>query len=197
MKPLWPDEPPDDGRPPGTVQGLLYNRPANTLIARMVHSEPPRHRLYYRRLPELAYRPVTVRDEWESQKDAHSCELMPYLIFNEMRLQEPEPTPAYLKIVLKGKALPPEPWRATWLGIRRFNLEKGEDTRILDRESFRVPPPYTSGWVSQILSVSADGSGVIGVVGLLRGSKMTYFVYELSFAEGLGRKIAELPQVFL
>ena len=88
--------------------------------------------------------------------------------------------PAYLRIGLKGKGLPREPWRAAWLGIRRFNLKTGEDTRILDRESFRIPPPYTSGWVSQILSVSADGSGVIGVVGLLRGSTMTYFVYELS-----------------
>jgi hypothetical protein len=51
--------------------------------------------------------------------------------------------------------------------------------------------------VSQILSVSPDGSGAVCVVGLTAGGAMTYFVYEVSFAEGLGRMIAELPQVFL
>jgi len=34
-------------------------------------------------------------------------------------------------------------------------------------------------------------------VGLTQGSQMKYFVYELSFVEGLRRMIAELPQVFL
>jgi len=145
MKPLWPDEPLDAARPPGHVHGLLYNRAAETLVAIMVRSEPPAHRLYYRRLPGTAYCPVGVRHELESQWDAHCCEQTPFLIFNEMRFREPRPTPAYLKAVLKGKGPPPEPWAADWFGIRRFNLETGEDTRVLDAESLRVPPPYTSG----------------------------------------------------
>jgi hypothetical protein len=75
--------------------------------------------------------------------------------------------------------------------------DRSSTDRVLDEESLHVPPPYTSGWVSQILSVSADGSGAVCVVGLTPGSQMTYFVYELSFNDGLGRKVAELPQVFL
>jgi hypothetical protein len=197
MKPLLPDELFDAGRPPGQVHGLLYNRPSNTLVAVMVRSDPPLHRLYYRRLPEMAYQPVGIRHELESQQDAHCSEQAPYLIFNEMCFREPRPTPAYLEVLLKGKDLPPEPWGADWLGIRRFNLETGEDKRVLDQEGLHPPPPYTSGWVSQILSVSADGSSAICVVGLTPGSQMTYFVYELFFADGLTRMIAELPQVFL
>ncbi len=153
MNPLWPDEPPDAGTPPGHVHQLLYNRPSETLVAVMVRSEPPSHRLYYRRLPSTAYSSVGVKHEFESQQDAHCCEQTPFLIFNEMRFREPHPTPAYLKTVLKDKGLPPEPWGADWLGIRRFNLETGEDTRVVDKESLRVPPPYTSGWVSQLLNV--------------------------------------------
>jgi hypothetical protein len=147
-------------------------------------------------LPGTAYSPVGVRHELESQQDAHCCEQAPFLVFNEMRFREPRPTPAYLQVVMKGK-VPPEPWGADWLGIRRFNLETGEDTLVLDKESLRPTPPYTSGWVSQLLSVSADGSNAVCVVGLTPGGTMKYFVYELSLAEGLGRMIAELPQVFL
>jgi hypothetical protein len=51
--------------------------------------------------------------------------------------------------------------------------------------------------VSQILSVTADGSGAVCVVGLTPGSRMQYFVYELSFNGGLQRLVAELPEVFL
>jgi hypothetical protein len=196
MKPFWPDEPSDDDRPPGHVHRLLYNRPSDTLIAITVGSEPPTHRLYYRRLPDTTYSPISVRHESESQQDAHCCDGTPFLIFNELRFREPRPTPDYLKIVLKGKALPPEGLGADWVGIRRFNLETGDDIRVLDEESLHLPPPYTSGWVSQILSVSADASGAVCAVGLTPGSMMKYFVYEVSFTNGLGRKVAELPQVF-
>ena len=189
-------KPSDAGRPTGTVHGLLYSRPANVLVAVMARSDPPAHRLYYRRLPGTAYHPIDVRDELESQQDAHCCERTPYLIFNEMRFREPRARPGYLDVVLKGK-VPPEPWGADWVGIRRVNLETGEDVRVLDEESLRPPPPHTSGWVSQILGVSADGSGAVCVVGLTPGSQMSYFVYELSFRDGLGRLVAELPHVFL
>jgi hypothetical protein len=174
----------------------LYSRPANVLVAVMAQANPPAQRLYYRRLPGNAYHPIDVRDERESQQDAHCCDGAPYLVFNEMRFREPRPRPAYLDVVLRGKG-PPEPWGADWVGIRRVNLETGEDVRVLDRESLRPPPPYTSGWVSQILSVSADGSEAVCVVGLTPGNQMRYFVCELSLEHGLGRLVAELPDVFL
>jgi hypothetical protein len=122
---------------------------------------------------------------------------MPFLIFNEMQFSKLRPTPAYLKVFLKGAELPHDGWGVNWVGIRRINLETGEDTQVLDQESLGVPPSYASGYVSRILSVSADGSGAVCVVGLMHGSQMKYFVYELSFDAGLGRKITELPNVFL
>jgi hypothetical protein len=197
MKSLWPDKPSGGNRPPGCVKGLLYNRPSDSLVAIMFRSAPPAHRLYFRRLPDSAYHPIGVRDEFESQADAHCCDRTPFLIFNEMRFREPRPSPAYLKFAFKGKELSPDIWGADWLGIRRFNLETGEDIRVLDKESFHVPPPYASGWVSQILSVSPDGSGAVCVVGLSSGGQVHYFVHELSFTDGLGAMIAELPRVFL
>ncbi len=101
------------------------------------------------------------------------------------------------KTFLKKKDLPSETWGANWLVVRRFNLETGEDTCVLDVESLHLPTPYTRGWVSQLLSVSPDASAAVCVVGLCGRSQIRYYVYELSFAEGLQRRIAELPHVFL
>jgi hypothetical protein len=199
MKHKWPQKPSDPGRPPGCVHALLYNRATDTLVAVMAQGfnlGPPVHRLYARRLPEATYHPVGVRDELESQRDAHSCERAPFLIFNELRFRKPQPMPAYLEVVLQGRKLPPEPWGADWIGIRRLDLETGEDTRVLDEGSLNPPPPYTSGWVSQILSVSADGSGAVCTVGLMPGGGVDYFVFEVSLAHGLRRMIAKLPDVF-
>jgi hypothetical protein len=118
-----------------------------------------------------------------------------------MRFREPEPrrTPVHLETALKGKgfSLPPEAWGADWLGIRRFNLATGEDEGVLDRKSLRPPPPYTSGWVSRILSASADGSGAVCQVGLTPGGGVDYYVAEVSLADGVRRLIARLPRVFL
>jgi hypothetical protein len=108
-------------------------------------------------------------------------------------------TPAYLEPLLKGKGLPPpsEAWGADWYGVRRVNLETGEDARVLDRESLQPPPPYTAGWVSGILSVSADGSSAVCTVGLTPGGGVDYWVLELSFFDGCRRMVAKLPQAFL
>jgi hypothetical protein len=154
-------------------------------------------RLYFRCLPAEAYRPVGVRHELESQEDAHCCEAAPFLIFNELRIRETQPIPAWLQQLSKGKRLPPAGHGADWLGIRRFNLETGEDQRLLDKETLHPIPPYTSGWVSRIMSVSVDGSSAVCTVGLTAGETMKYFVFEVSLADGLKRNITELPRVFL
>jgi hypothetical protein len=184
----------------GAPQRLLYNRPSDTLVvivARALDEGLTVQRLYHRHVAESSYQPVGVRDQLECQKDAHCCDDTPLLIFNEMRFREPRPRPAYLQEILKGKPAPPQGWGADWIGVRRFNLATEEDKRIVDKETLNPPAPYTSGWVSQIMSVFADGSGVVCKVGLSWGGRMDYFVYELSFTEGLKRKIAELPRVFL
>jgi hypothetical protein len=57
--------------------------------------------------------------------------------------------------------------------------------------------PYTSGWVSQILGVSADGSHAVCAVGLTPGGGVDYFVFEIALPGGLRRMVARLPDVFL
>jgi hypothetical protein len=206
MKPWTPYHPPGPDRPPGTVDRLLYSRPSNTLVVVMAHGLqrcPAAQRIYCRRLPDTNYLPIGVRDEveFESQQDAHCCDGAPFLIFNEMHIKkfEPDPVPGWVEAAFHGNKLPhqSERWWCDWLGIRRVNLETGEDVRVLDKESLHPPPPYTSGWVSDILSVSADGSEAVCTVELMRGGEMTYFVFEVSPAGGLKRQVAELPDVFL
>jgi hypothetical protein len=200
MKSQGSDEPTDAGRPRGCVDSLLYNRPADTLVAVMAQGSepgPPVHRLYARRLPEVTYRPIGVRHELESQNDAHSCERAPLLIYNELRFRERRPTPGYLEVVLRGRKPPPEPWGADWIGVRRFDLQTGDDTRVLEESSLHPPSPYMSGRVSAILSVSADGLNAFCKVGLIRGGGVDYFVFEVSLQHGLRRMIAKLPNVFM
>jgi hypothetical protein len=192
----WAGKLSEPGRPPGTAQGLLYNRSSQTLIADMLSDESPVHRLYYRKLPGTAYLSIAVQDEGDSQSDAQSCESSPYIIFNVMRYtrlpQPPPPAPWTIK-----EKEPSDPgWGGNWIGIHRFNLVTGEDARVFDELRLRLPQPFTSGWISGILSASNDGSGAVVVMGLSTGI-MRYFVYELSFIDGLGRQIAELPYTFL
>jgi hypothetical protein len=201
MLPALPEEPWKEVGIPGqcSVDRLLYNRPSDALIviASQRHEDgPPFQRLYYRRLPEKTYRPVPIRHPLESQTEALSCSDVPFVVFNELVFRKPEPVPEYLKAVTKGK-LPPQGHGADWRGIRRFNLISAEDKLLLDEENLAPFPPYTSGWVSGLISVSADGTGGICTVGLTAGGMMRYFVCELSFTEGIKKAIAELPHIFL
>jgi hypothetical protein len=203
VKPLFPEVPwSKAGIPAGSIEGLLYNGPSETLVTitcRRLPQGPSAYRLYFRRLPELIYHPVVPRDEWENQNNALCCEQAPFLFFNEFRfrpLPKAEPLPAYLQQLVKDQAEPPA-YGADWIGIRCFNLQTGEDRRVLDQETINPPSPYTIAWVSSLMSVNADGSGGVCRVSLSTGGIAKCFVHELSFTEGLGRRIAELPHVFV
>jgi len=179
------------------IRGLLYNRASESLVAiarSALEEQPPLQRLYYRHLPETTYRAVGIRHPLESQDDALCCEDAPFLIFNELRFREPERVPAFLQKVLKGT---PKGFGADWSGIRRVNLETGADELILDREKIHPFPPYTTGRVSRLISVSADGTDAVCTVGLSAGGRVDYFVCELSLAAGLRRTITKLAHPFL
>jgi hypothetical protein len=211
MKPSQPENAwGGSGLPPWSRERILYNAPAETVVAVMYRfgngvsfaEEAPVRRLYHRRLRDKTYQPVDARHKLESHEEPHCCQAMPFLIFNELRFEERRPTPEYLKAVLKGKDLPSRGWGMDWIGVRRVNLETGEDQRVLDELSLNAPPPYESGqgWVNSILSVSADGSTATCKVGLMTGGDIglvDYSLYEVSLTEGLKRKLADLPDAFL
>jgi len=181
------------------VHALLYNRPTNSLVAvtaRELDDGMQFQRLYYRRLPAEVYRPVGARDLLEDQKDPICCASAPFLFFNEMRYREIGRTPPYLKHLLKGQTSFPT-YGGDWFGVRRYNLETGEDRTVLDEDTLKPPTQYSRGWVARLLTVSADGRTAVASVGLQAGGRVTYFVCELSFTDGLKEIIAELPRVFL
>ena len=204
MKPLLPEEPFYDLGIPGqtAIKGLLYNSASGCLVAiahRQLELGPAVYRLYYRRLPAETYEPVGLRHELEDQSDVFSCEGSPFLIFNELRFRA-ELVPNYpewmIPLLPKGQA-EARGYGADWIGIRRFNLDTAEDKRVLDEETINPFPPYTRAWVSQLLSVSPDGTGCVCVAALTKGGKVDRFVCEASFTEGLKRQLAPLKRVFL
>jgi hypothetical protein len=205
MTPLPESRRSDNGLPEWTRERILYNSASNTLVAVMYRGfgaeDAPVRRLYYRRLPEKTYEPVPVRHELEGHEYAHCCQSAPFLIFNEIRYEATEPyapVSEYLKGLLKPEKVPQTGWGFDWTGIRRVNLETGEDRRVLEADSFhQIPRPYESWWVTRILSVSADGATAVCTVCLIAGGKADNCVYEVSLAEGLKQKIADLPHNIL
>jgi hypothetical protein len=186
MNPRLPEDSSRPINPPGLIDRLLYNRPSHSLVAVMdvrLKKGQPAQRLYYRRLPAEAYRPVGVRHELESQQDAHCCEAAPYLVYNAIRFESQRDREGGFE--------------ANWVGIRRFNLETGLDEQVLDERTLCLGTPESSGWMSRIMGVSSDGSGAVCTVGLTTCGEGGYFVYEVSFAEGLKRMVTKLPRVFL
>jgi hypothetical protein len=184
---------------PSRIEGLLFSQATESLVAvtcqRLAAGMEVR-RLYYRRLPEELYRPVSVRHPLESQVDAVCCGNAPVLLFNEMRFCEPKPKSWYPSELLKGQHEPPVGHGADWLGVRRIDLRTGKDETVLDERTISPPPPFVGGWVSRLMSVSTDGSSAICQVGLDLGGQMRYFVCEVGLPGGLKRTIAELPNVF-
>jgi hypothetical protein len=173
------------------VDRLLYNRTCESLVVvirKQLNTRLNVNRLYFRGVADTSYDAVPVQHSCESQEDAACCEAAPFLIYNEMRLSPPAPRSS-------GCA-------ADWKGIRRFNLTTGLSQLVLDKESLRPPRPYTAGWVSSIIAPWPDGSGAVCRVGLEKCESsnrvvMDYFVFEISFQDGLLRQIAALPRVFL
>jgi hypothetical protein len=168
---------------------LLYNRVADVLIvvAQTELGTVPVKRLYFRPVTEPSYHPVPVQDSLEIQEDPASSETAAYLIYNEMRLRPPQP--GFSEV------------GADWVSVRRFSFETMVSEIVLDRPGLRPPPPYLSGWVSGILAVWPDGTGAVCSVGFKKtagngGFVVDYFVYDVSFKDGLRRQITALPQVF-
>ena len=82
---------------------------------------------------------------------------------------------------MKGQPEQPVYHGADWMCVRRFNLRTGDHETVLDENTILPPPPFIGGWVSSLMSVSADGSSALCTVGLDLGGQMKYFVCEVGF----------------
>ena len=173
------------------VERLLYNRPSNTLVAvvntLVEGSKLSVFRHYVRAATATHYSPVNARHDCESQMSAACCEAAPFMIYNEWRFRAHEETSTHA---------------ADWECVAQVDLATGIGETVLDAYSLRPPPPYNSGWISDILAAWPDGSGAVCKIALaiVEGNAklaIGYFVYDVSFKDGLVRQITSLPHIFL
>lgn len=186
MKPEEPVRPWEHIEIPGLsrIRALLCSRAAESLVvvtSQRLEEGMEVRRLYYRRLPWELYSPVSVRHPLESQQDATCCWDAPFLFYNEMRFRTTEPKSWYPSELMKGQPEQPVYHGADWMCVRRFNLRTGDHETVLDENTILPPPPFIGGWVSSLMSVSADGSSALCTVGLDLGGQMKYFVCEVGF----------------
>jgi hypothetical protein len=173
---------------------LMYNATAQGLVAEVLtHIEPGKglavKRLYYRSVDASRYRPVPSASTLVTHEDGASCAAAAFVIYNELRFRTAESD------VDSGAA--------DWLALRRFDLVTGVSDSSVDAECLCVPAPYVAGWISQIMSAWPDGDGAVCTVGLERPPDINqkvvvdYYVYDVSFKEGLRRQITPLPHIHL
>jgi hypothetical protein len=55
-----------------------------------------------------------------------------------------------------------------WEGLYSFDIQTGTSVQLASRDSLSLPPPYTEGWVNDIVSVSADANQLYLRIGALR-----------------------------
>jgi hypothetical protein len=184
---------------PSHVETLLYSPTAASLVAvtsRRLEEGFEVRRLYYRPVSWGLYMPVGVRHPMETQNDAVCCCDAPYLFFNVWRYQAIDPRWWYPSEILGSRLAPSPGFGADWFGVDRFDLRTGEHQTVLDERTMLLPPGYVGGWISRIMSVSADGASAICHAGLDLGGQVRYFVCEVELFDGSTTIIAELPDVW-
>jgi hypothetical protein len=64
-----------------------------------------------------------------------------------------------------------------WLAVGRFNLTNRLAESVITKNGFRVPPPYTRGWVSQLLGVISGDTAILCCCGFQgpEGGKVHYW----------------------
>jgi hypothetical protein len=54
-----------------------------------------------------------------------------------------------------------------WEGLYSFDLQKRTERKLADKNSLRFPAPYSEGWVTGLVNVSADASELYLTMGLM------------------------------
>lgn len=162
---------------------LAYHEPTCTLIA---HTRPlkavlPGERLSFRRLGDTHYQPIGEFPEAVSIKSFVLDSTRPALYFVTFVWRELE----------GGESA------GDWDGLYRFDLEQHRCDRLAQRGGLRAPEGDWEIWLSDLLSVSNDGRGLICIVPLGRSqSDFAYWVAHLNLADLSLTAITKLEAVF-
>lgn len=128
---------------------LLYNPPAETVIAelRSVGEEFLPNRIYTRHKDSAKYELLGEPDALISYESVATALARPLVFYNTFKLTNVSATSA-------GK----REYAMDWDGLYSLELKKQTHSKIASKDALALPPPYSEGWVSSLVSVSDDGS---------------------------------------
>ena len=131
---------------------LLYNPPSETVIAELqsVGKQFLPNQIYNRRKNALKNEPITDVAETESSESAVTCHQCPLLFYLSNSLKKLD-----------------DHHSGDWLGLHSIDLESRKHHKIADKNTLKLPPPYVEGWITGLVSASADGSELYLTVGMM------------------------------
>jgi hypothetical protein len=166
----------------GHFRKLLYNEPSECLIAAFQLKLDEQHwseDLYYRKKSSSEYVQIAGSSEAIHYYPIVSCARAPLIFFDVTKWNE-----------IGGD----------WESISSFNLDTSELQTVVTKTDIHQPE-FERVWVSSLISARDDASSVFCSVAfekaIANGSKVSYWLCELRFADFALTRIAELPSTFV
>ncbi len=166
---------------------LLYNPPTGIQIVELCHGTSERfhpNRLFVRLKGAERYEQLGTPEENCSQESAVTSPGQPILFFNSNRL------------MIRGDRV-----SGDWDGLYSVDLEKLTIVRCASKETLILPAPYSDCWVTNLLSLSADGKLLYLTIGMceITGStrqEIAYYLAQFDVGNGNLETISRLGATF-
>lgn len=131
---------------------LLYNPSSETVIAevRSIGEQFFPNQLCIRKQDSLKYQPIKSFGQMVSSESGVTSLGRPLLFYLSNKLTKRD----------KG-------YSGDWEGLYSFNLLTLTHHQIAGKDSLRFPPPYTGGWITSLVDVSADANELYLTVGMM------------------------------
>lgn len=187
----------DIGIPEGfSPHKLLYNPPSETIIAELqsVGDEFLPNRIYTRKDGSLKYEPINDFEKLVSSESAVTPLGRPRLFYLSNRLKR-------TSLNLSGDREPVDGFSGDWEGLYSFDLDRRKNEKIADKNSLPIPRPYTTGWITGLVNVSADATDLYLTVGLMAErpsgySAVSHQLARMDLATGKLHLISEMRGTF-
>lgn len=158
-----------------SFQRLLYNPSAEVLLAEVAAGQ--RHRIFKRHKDARSYEMVDKPRVAVSCCSLVSCSSAPLAYFS------------VFKMVGTGRSR-----GANWIGIKRLECVSGRTSTVVKRGQLKLPKPYESGWVAEIVNGWPDGTGLDCVVAM-RAANATHLAYHLCRLNLANRRVQPITEL--
>lgn len=167
--------------PDSHFRALLYNEPANTLIAHFQRKGDVVSALYTRQLNAAAYAKIAAENDLLSFDYPITATAAPLLYFNAIQWAKD-----------RG---------GDWDSVRCLDLRSGQLTTVVSPTTLAVPSGYVGLWISSLMAVDPDGQRLLCTVGFERvvderSKHLDYWVCALPVQNPVPQQIALLPDAF-